>query len=41
MYQAIITEEGEAIEGESLEDVTIVGKVTYEVLCMHEDRRPV
>ena len=40
MYQAIITEEGEAIEGESLEDVTIVGKVTYEVLCMHEDRRP-
>lgn len=38
---AIITEDGEAIEGESLEDVIIVGKVTYEVLCMHEDCRPV
>jgi len=41
MYQAIITEEGEAIEGESLEDVTIVGKVAYEVLRMHDDVRSV
>ena len=39
MYQAIITQEGEVIEGSSLEEVTILGKVTYEVLSMHDDCR--
>lgn len=29
--QAIITPDGEAIEGEALEDVIVLGKVTFEV----------
>ncbi|MCZ4058016.1 phage repressor protein [Pantoea sp. LMR881] len=41
MYtQAIITPDGEAIEGEALEDVIVLGKVTCEVLFMHDDTRP-
>lgn len=29
MGQAFITEDGEAIEGEALEDVIVIGRVTY------------
>ncbi|QIH63373.1 hypothetical protein CRX67_09715 [Enterobacteriaceae bacterium A-F18] len=39
--QAFITEDGEAIEGESLEDVIVVGRVTYFVNRAGEDDCPV
>ncbi|GJL38698.1 hypothetical protein TUM17576_55180 [Enterobacter hormaechei] len=41
MGQAFITEDGEAIEGESLEDVIVVGRVTYFVNRAGEDECPV
>lgn len=39
--QSFITEDGEAIEGESLEDVIVVGRVTYFVNRAGEDECPV
>ena len=39
--QAFITEDGEAIEGESLEDVIVVGRVTFFVNRAGEDECPV
>ena len=41
MGQAFITEDGEAIEGEALEDVIVVGRVTYFVNRAGEDDCPV
>ena len=41
MGQSFITEEGEAIEGESLEDVVVIGRVTYFVNRAGEDDCPV
>lgn len=41
MGQAFITEDGEAIEGEALEDVIVVGRVTYFVNRAGEDECPV
>lgn len=37
---SLITEDGEAIEGEALEDVIVLGKVTVEVLTLDENWRP-
>jgi DNA polymerase V len=37
MGQSFITEDGEAIEGESLEDVIVIGRVTYFVNRAGED----
>lgn len=36
----IVCRDGESIEGDALEDVVIVGIVTFEVLHMHEESRP-
>lgn len=41
MGQSFITEDGEAIEGEALEDVIVVGRVTYFVNRAGEDDYPV
>ncbi|XWJ90268.1 hypothetical protein ACRARH_25845 [Phytobacter ursingii] len=41
MGHAFITEDGEAIEGESLEDIIVVGRVTYFVNRADEDDCPV
>lgn len=41
MGRSFITEDGEAIEGESLEDVIVVGLVTYFVNRAGEDDCPV
>lgn len=41
MGQAFITEDGEAIEGDSLEDVIVIGRVTYFVNRADEDDNPV
>lgn len=41
MGRSFITEDGEAIEGESLEDVIVVGRVTYFVNRAGEDDCPV
>jgi len=41
MGQSFITEEGEAIEGESLEDIVVIGRVTYFVNRAGEDDCPV
>lgn len=38
--RSIITPEGEAIEGEALEDVVVLGKVTLEVKALREDFWP-
>ncbi|WMY75430.1 hypothetical protein RHD99_05580 [Buttiauxella selenatireducens] len=38
---AFITEDGEAIEGEALDDVVIIGKVTKTILSVLQDDRPV
>ncbi|MDM2798237.1 MULTISPECIES: hypothetical protein [unclassified Citrobacter] len=40
MGQSFITEDGEAIEGESLEDVIVVGRVTFFVNRAGEDECP-
>ena len=37
----IITEEGEVIEGGLLEEVIMLGKVTFEILRTHDSNRPV
>ncbi|WP_354690427.1 hypothetical protein [Phytobacter sp. RSE-02] len=39
--RSLITEDGEAIEGESLEDVVVVGRVTYFVYRTGKDGCPV
>lgn len=39
--KALITEEGEAIEGEALDDVTVVGVVTWLVNRTRDDDAPV
>lgn|GEM_PF-1869505 len=41
LSEAIITEEGEVVEGAALEEVDVIGKVIYEILSMHEYNRPV
>ncbi|HCM5436968.1 TPA: hypothetical protein N3N52_003882 [Klebsiella pneumoniae] len=41
MGESFITEDGEAIEGESLEDVIVVGRVTYFVNLAGEDDCPI
>lgn len=40
MGGALITEDGEAIEGESLEDVVVHGVVTYTINRVREDTGP-
>jgi len=37
----IITQDGETIDGEGLEGVIVLGKVTAEVLSVHEPSRPI
>jgi len=39
--RALITEDGEAIEGEALEDVVIHGVVTYTINGCSEERGPI
>ncbi|SFD73921.1 hypothetical protein SAMN05216563_1012 [Phytobacter palmae] len=41
MGQSFITEDGEAIEGEALEDVLVIGKVTYFVNRAGDDDCPI
>jgi DNA polymerase V len=36
----IVCQDGETIDGEALENVTIIGTVTFEVLHVHEESRP-
>ncbi|EFI7928578.1 hypothetical protein [Escherichia coli] len=36
----IVCRDGETIEGDALDDVVVVGIVTFEVLHMHEQSRP-
>lgn len=36
----IITRDGETIEGASMEDIVVLGKVTFMVSNYHEDSRP-
>ncbi|MEJ4044302.1 hypothetical protein [Erwinia sp. SLM-02] len=38
--RALITEEGEAIEGEALDEVTIIGRVTHIALEITPEHRP-
>lgn len=39
--KALITEDGEAIEGEALDDVTVIGVVTWLVNRTRDDEAPV
>lgn len=41
MGTAFITEDGEAIEGEALEDIVVLGRVTYFVNRAGEDDSPI
>lgn len=41
MGSAFITEDGEAIEGEALNDLIVVGVLTYTILRVREDRTSV
>ena len=41
MGRSLITEDGEAVEGEGLEDVVVHGVVTYTINRCSDDRRPV
>lgn len=36
----IITQDGETIDGEGLEGIIVLGKVTAEILAVYEPRRP-
>ena len=38
---AFITADGEAIEGEALDDVVIIGRVTKTIICVQQDHSPV
>lgn len=35
-----VCQDGETIEGAAAEEVTVVGVMTWEVICQHEDSRP-
>lgn len=37
----IITSDGETIDGEGLEGISVLGKVTAEILAVHEPSRPI
>lgn len=37
----IITQDGETIDGEGLEGIIVLGKVTAEILAVHEPSRPI
>lgn len=39
--QAFITSDGEAIEGDALDDVVVIGKVMITILSMLQDDKPV
>ena len=39
--RALITEDGEAIEGEALDEVTIIGRVTHIALEITPEHRPI
>jgi DNA polymerase V len=39
--QSIITRDGESLEGASVEDLVVLGKVTFMVSNYHEDSRPI
>ena len=39
--KALITEDGEAIEGDALDDVTVIGVVTWLVNRTRDDEAPV
>lgn len=41
MGRAFITAEGEAIEGDALDDVTVVGVVTHTIIDLMRDNAPV
>lgn len=41
MGESFITEDGEALEGEALDDVVVLGRVTYFVSRADEDSSPV
>lgn len=38
---AFITDDGEAIEGEALDEVVIIGKVTFTIVNVQQDHSPV
>ncbi|WP_455424892.1 hypothetical protein [Dryocola sp. LX212] len=40
MGGALITEDGEAIEGEALDDVTVMGRVVFLIERMHDHNLP-
>ncbi|WLS77196.1 hypothetical protein Q3V30_11910 [Erwinia pyri] len=41
MGGSLITPDGEAIEGSSLDDVIYLGKVTFVIACVHDESRPI
>lgn len=41
MGQSIITRDGEALEASAMEDIVVLGKVTFMVSNYHEDSRPI
>ncbi|QEW32038.1 hypothetical protein D0N50_10285 [Erwinia billingiae] len=41
MGQSIITRDGETLEGTAMEDIVVLGKVTFMVSNYHEDSRPI
>lgn len=41
MRGAIITRDGEALEGSALEDVNVLGRVTFMITVCHDDCRPI
>lgn len=41
MGGAFITQDGEAIEGDCLDDIEVMGKVTFMIASVHENNRPV
>ena len=41
MGESFITEDGEALEGKALDDVIVLGRVTYFVSRADEDNSPV
>lgn len=41
MGESIITRDGESLEGASVEDLVVLGKVTFMVSTFHEENRPI
>ena len=41
MGGAFITQDGDAIEGDCLDDIEVLGKVTFMVAKVHDDDRPI